>query len=200
MKVLKNSFAVIIMLSGAMAEARLLEFKNKDFAEAKKSETFLRFEMSSKKLGLFTTSFYGYVKSFKINGEIKENKLASGASVEFAVHELDTDIDARNEKLWKHCLDEENHPNIRLVLDEEVPLSGEEVKVPATIWLRGDRKPIVITVKSSTKDNSIVIDLKTQLSLKALEIPDPSIAIASVKDNIAVHGVIEIKNRYAVPN
>jgi polyisoprenoid-binding protein YceI len=184
MKLIMLTF--ILWSTNSFAETQ--SFSNVSYKEAKQAESFIRFDMASTKLGLVTTSFDGYVKQFNLQGAIDQEKLISGASIEFAVKELDTDTGARNEKMWDHCLDMKNHPTIRIVLKNEVHIGRDSETIPATIFLRGTEKPVSLSAKATKTAQGVVFDFSGNFSIKELGIPDPSILIASVRDSIKVTG------------
>lgn len=166
--------------------AETLEINKMSYKEAKSADVFVRFDMASTKFGLITTSFSGFARKFKVSGDIKNDVLQAGAQIEFAVKDLDTDINGRNEKMWSQCLDEKNHPTVRLTLNQAVPLTGELKDIPATLNVRGADKNIVLKVKSVSISDNISFDISGSVSIKELQIPDPSIAIASVRDRIDI--------------
>lgn len=163
-------------------------FENASYNDAKKAESFIRFDMASTKLGLITTSFDGFIKRFNLQGTIEQEKVASDASIEFDVVEIDTDTSARNEKMWNHCLDMKNHPKIRITLKKEIVLGKENEVIPAVISLRGTEKPISLSARGKRTPQGVEFDFTGDLSLKGLAIPDPSILVATVRDSIKVTG------------
>lgn len=175
----------IYLWSGGLF-AKTQNFKSASYKEAKQSESFIRFDMTSTKLGIITTSFDGYVKQFTLDGDLQQDSLAEGARVEFSVADLDTNTESRNEKMWNHCLDTKNHPKIHLVLNKGLPLGRETSVIPAMIFIRGYEKPLVLTGKGQKTTKGVEFDFSGDLSIKDLGIPDPSIVIASVRDNIKV--------------
>jgi len=146
--------------------------------------------MASKKVGLFTSHFTGFVKKFSVSGDKNGNSIHN-AVVEFDVKELDTDIDGRNEKMWDLCLDASHHPKVQIKLSQPIEIGAEEKEIPGTINLRGQDYPITLKVKV---DSNMVVDIKGQISIKELKIPDPSIAIASVRDSIDISAHLIIKD------
>ena len=110
------------------------------------------------------------------------------------MNDLDTDVDSRNEKMWNYCLDSKNNSRIRITVLDNIALNGETQTHSATLFIRGKEKPISLKIKAeqiSTGD--LIIDLNGDLSLKALEIPDPSIVVASVKDEIKLESHLLVK-------
>ena len=170
--------AVGLLSSGVKAESYNYSFTS--YEDAKKADSYIRFDMASTKVGLFTSHFTGYVKKFSISGNKKDNSITDGV-VEFEVKELDTDIDGRNEKMWDQCLDMAHNPKIQIKLSEKIEIGAGRKDIAGIINLRGEDHPVTLSVEVSS---DMTTDIKGQISIKALKIPDPSIAIASVKDTI----------------
>lgn len=187
-------FTSVAFLFPKFSWAESYDYSSTNYSDAKKSESYLKFEMASTKVGLFTTHFTGYAKKFSVSGNKKQN-LVSDATVEFNVDQLDTDTDGRNEKMWNHCLDISHHPKVSIKLKESISIDGVERSIPAIINLRGEDHAIQLVVKATKEENKLLVDIKGELSIKELNIPDPSIAIASVRDaiDISAHIVIEEK-------
>jgi polyisoprenoid-binding protein YceI len=155
------------------------DFHFETYKMASKADSFLKFENKSTKFGLLTTSYDGYAKDFTLTYSYKD-KTFSGVKVSLKADTLDTDVDARNEKMRDLCLETKNNPEIIVTLSSVVKVSSEEQNVPASILIRGKSKPIEL--KMIVKENEV--SGKARLSFKEMELPDPSIAIAKVKDDI----------------
>jgi polyisoprenoid-binding protein YceI len=184
-QIVASLFILLWSLSGF---AGTQNFSSASYKEAKQAQSFIRFDMASTKLGLITTSFDGYIKRFTLQGTLEQEKLVADASIEFAVAELDTDTNARNEKMWNHCLDMKNHPTIRIVLKKELLLGKENEVIPATMMLRGTEKPISLSARAKNTPQGVEFDFTGDFSIKELGIPDPSILVATVRDSIKVTG------------
>lgn len=151
------------------------------YKAAEKADSFIRFDMKSSKIGLFTTSFTGFVKRFNIEYEESKDKF-SNIIIRFNVTDIDTDTSGRNEKLWTYCLDKDNHPIITVSLPI-IKKSESSQNVSGKLNLRGEEHDINLSITSAS-DKSIVGS--AELSLKTLKIPDPSILVAHVKDEIKI--------------
>lgn len=198
MSYLKNNLVLLILITflPLAGIAKMQEFSIGSYDDAKKAESFIRFDMASTKVGLFTSHFSGYVKKFSVEG-FEKNNFIENASVQFFVKEMDTDINGRNEKMWDQCLDSNRHPEIKIKILEKIAEDDSGKKVPAVITIRGEEHPITLTVKVSKSEKNLTFDLSGELSLKNLNIPDPSIAIASVRDTVDIvgHFVIEKEDK-----
>lgn len=146
--------------------------------------------MASTKVGVITTSFQGYVKKFSLNYVLEGDKVKF-AKLTLPVEQMDTDVEGRNSKMWELCLDYRKHPEIVLTLTETVPIDGQSHSVPATITLRGSDRPIVLNVTARRDGRKIVAQIDGNLSLKELEIPDPSIFVAKVRDRVELKAQLE---------
>jgi polyisoprenoid-binding protein YceI len=146
--------------------------------------------MASTKVGLVTTSFHGYVKKFSLNYVLEGDKVKF-AKLSLPVEQMDTDSEGRNSKMREQCLDYRKHPEIVLTLTETLPIDGQIHSVPATISLRGADRPIVLNVKARRDGRKILAEIDGALSLKELEVPDPSIFVARVRDRVDLKASLE---------
>lgn len=169
------------------------DFSSTNYDSAKIADSYVRFNMESTKLGIITTKFTGYLKAFKVNGDLKNETVLSGSSIVFNAKDLDTDVDGRNEKMWDLCLNSSQHPSVQIKLNKEVPLDGTIHEIPATLVLRGNDHAITLSVKAFRENKQFIVDISGELSIKGLKIPDPSIAIASVRDKIELTSHLVIK-------
>lgn len=180
------SFIAPFLLSAVLHAQDLqnLKFQSEDFDHAAKAESYLRFDMKSTKMGLLTTSFSGYVKSFDLSYK-QEADAFQNVTIRFQAQSLDTDVGARNTKMWELCFDYKTHPEI--ILSFPGPIRMSDNQALGTIRVRGVEKPIQISFRT-VRENNIVqsIEGTAMLSLKGLELPDPSILVAKVKDEIQV--------------
>lgn len=190
---IKKAMVILFLLCvSATGFAESKDFIFKDYDEAKKAESFVRFDMASTKVGLFTTHFNGFVKKFTISGDLKDGKIQN-AAIFFEAKDMDTDIGGRNEKMWNQCLEVEKYPQIKIKFNEPLTLDAQEKIIPATISIRGQHHIIELKVKVNQENNQYVYDLSGELSIKDLNIPDPSIAIASVKDKVDISAHLIVK-------
>lgn len=172
----------LAVLFTTLLEAKEAHFDFDNFDKASKSSNYIRFDMESTKAGIVTTSFNGFVKKYKINYDIKEKTL-SNISVSFKGNHLDTDNESRNKKMYNKCLDTTNYPEIIVKLSESVKLE-ENKKYKGIIIIRGKSKPIEIDLQTKLVGNQFKVSGSSVVKISELEIPDPSIWIASVRDEI----------------
>ncbi len=167
------------------------QFSAANYKEAQKSPTYLRFDMKSTKLGFITTSFTGFVKKFTAHATNQEQKFAD-LKIEFNANDLDTDVNGRNEKMYDLCLNAKEHPLIDVVLKGPLPTTGEWAELAGQVHIKNKEKPILAKLKATNVDGRLIVDGNADLSIKELELPDPSIAIAKVDDKIKVTFHFEI--------
>ena len=187
MKKLLTFFYTLSMLS-TIAYGREItkSYKFGSYEDAKKSSEFIKFDMDSTKLGIITTSFSGFVKDFAISVN-KERSVLKDLKVIFEVKNMDTDIDARNEKMWNLCLDHKNYSNIIVYFKSEIPRENTDfVSIPATIKVRGVEKEFLVNIKTQKENNKVILQGNAQVKLSELNIPDPSIFVASVSDLVKI--------------
>lgn len=166
-------------------------FTYKSYEDALKAPNYLKFDMESTKAGLLTTSFEGFVKTFKVKHE-KLNDLIKGLEVEFMINALDTDIEGRNEKMHDKCFGKDQFHKIVVKLNDFKSNSSGDVS--AKIKIRGEWKAIVVHVNAKMKGGHLLLEFKSEVGLKSLGIPDPSIFIASVRDRVDLSGKVALKN------
>ncbi|MES2768820.1 MAG: YceI family protein [Bdellovibrionota bacterium] len=194
---MKNKLLLIAVMifwfSPIVSKSESYNFSSSNYEDAKKADSYIKFDMASTKVGIFTSHFTGYVKKFSISGN-KKNNFISDAIVEFDVKELDTDIDSRNEKMWDQCLDASHNPKIQIKLSQKIEIGGPRKDIAGVINVRGEDHPLTLSVEVNS---DMIADIKGQVSIKDLKIPDPSIAIASVRDtiDISAHFIIKENNQ-----
>ena len=157
-----------------------------DYQEAKKSSKFIKFEGASTKLGLITTNFDGYIKDFKINFELVNDQL-NALSVDIVTKSLDTNINSRNDKMFSSILDTEKYPGIKVVINEKLKLSEGDHTVNMTFTVKEKKVSKAVKFNVIKKSEGYLITGTTSLSLKELDLPDPSIIIAKVDDRFELN-------------
>ena len=146
--------------------------------------------MASTKIGLITTSFVGYAKKFSINYEL-EGKMVKTARITLSIDHFDTDSDGRNETLKTDCFNYKKFPEIMILVTDPIPIDGKEHSIPAIMNLRGTDKPILVKVKAQRDGRKMTADITGIVSLANLEIPDPSILVAKVHDQVELKAHLE---------
>jgi polyisoprenoid-binding protein YceI len=139
--------------------------------------------MESTKAGFITTGFTGVVKKFNTvfnwNGEEFSNTL-----LKINVKDMDTDNGSRDDKMNEQTFSSDKLP--QLVVQIGGPLkAGVHNNVEGLLTVRGKIKEITLNLEITiSEEKDYVIKGTSQMSIKALEIPDPSIFIASVRDRV----------------
>jgi polyisoprenoid-binding protein YceI len=105
---------------------------------------------------------------------------------------MDTDNKRRNKKMHGYCLDKEDHPQIVVVTKTPVAIDGHQHNVLASINIRGKVKQIELDLKVKKSGNQLEFSGVSSLSLSQLEIPEPSIVLAKVKDLVNVSFAFDI--------
>lgn len=186
---------IIGFLIGSVSRADTKEFSFPNYDQASQATNFVRFDMASTKFGVLTTFFTGFIRNFKIDGTIKDTAIVPGASIEFLVTDLDTDVDGRNEKMWEDTLDSKQNPKVLLTLEKAVPLNQGSIDIPAVLKIRGQDHPLTLKVKASLTNGNLIVDILGEASIKALLLPDPSILIATVRDRIDIKSHFELTRK-----
>ncbi|MBY0414745.1 MAG: YceI family protein [Bdellovibrionales bacterium] len=159
-----------------------LNFNYKNYNEAHKANSFVKFESISTKLGFISSTFDGYALSIKISYDLVGDQVQK-LEVIIPVKSLDTDNGSRNEKMWDDILEASKFPEIHSKITAPLTLSEGEKTVDMLIQIKGKEitRPVKLTV--AKKDGKFHVSGSTTLGLKEANIPDPSIAIATVRDS-----------------
>lgn len=162
------------------------------FDQAAKNPNFIRFQIESKKLGLFSSSFEGYAKQFQVEAKVNGDTIQK-ATLVIPVKQISTDLYARDDQMWNLCFEEKKYPEIKVEISNQIVPKGQEKMVPAKVFIRGKEKEIQVRLKNSSDSSQLRFEGLTHLSFSLLEIPDPSIGVASVKDAIDVNFAFQDK-------
>jgi hypothetical protein len=170
------------------------EVEHASFKIAQQATEKVAFEIKSTKFGMVTTSVEGFVLKYKVKANIDWNKsVATNLRLEMYTQFLNTDSESRDEKMWNHCLDYKNQGEMAVNVEGPVAFTAEAKEYPAKIWIRGKEFPIKVTLNLEKTSEGVKSKGMAILSFKQLEIPDPSIMIASVDDRINVSFQVELK-------
>ena len=125
---------------------------------------------------------------FNWNGEEFAN-----TSLNIKVADMDTDNSARDRKMNEETFSSDKFTD--LVVQIGGPLNaGIHKNVPGLLTVRGKIKEITLNLEIIvSKDKDYVIKGDTKMSIKRLELPDPSIFIASVRDRVDLNFQIKGK-------
>lgn len=139
----------------------------------------ISFESESTKLGILTTSFGGRALSFNIQGKVNQVE-TKDVIVTIPVGGLSTDLSGRDDKMWNEILNKAKFPQIKLSFP---PIAHEfSGNKTVKISILGQDHDLSVELTSTFKDGKVLVNGNGSFSLKDLNIPDPSIAIASVRD------------------
>jgi polyisoprenoid-binding protein YceI len=174
------------------AQDKARKYQYSSFEEASKAAPSLKFIVESTKVGLFSSDVPGFVKKFTASARLEKNKL-SNLEIKFNVADMDSDDSSRDTKLHTLCLSKDKYPQLKVSIPGPHILDEGEKERDAVFNIRGKDKKIKIKLKLERVGEKIIASGKANLSLKALEIPDPSIAIAKLSD------LIRIEFRVVVP-
>lgn len=176
-------FSIFLLLLSFKLRANEVYIHNNNYNDAKTAKSFIKFEGESKKLGMVTTSFDGYIKDFDIKYELKNDQLQN-LNVRIIAKSLDTDNESRNEKMLDSILNVEKYPDINASYTEKIKLvQGEQtINMNFTVKEKKISKPVKFMIEK--KVDGYLITGTTSVGIKELGLPDPSIMIAKVKDKI----------------
>lgn len=177
--------------------------KYEGFDKAKSGTQRLKFIVESTKVGLFSSDVDGYVKSFSYNVEVDPKRgILRNMSIEFPVAQMDTDHEDRDYKLHHKCMGVESNPEIKIKVEGSLFAKSKRPQVlQGQVFIRGKWKPFSIEFKTEINKDNILVSGKSSWSLKEMEIPDPSIAVATLSDEIRIEVQFELpikENTYAL--
>jgi methyltransferase len=186
-----------IFAETALAEVKNLNFKYSSYEESEKSSNILWFEGVSKKLGLFKTHFIGYPLNFSVTMDQVQFELKN-ISLEIDANSFTTDNSSRDKKMKELCLSTEQFKTIKVSVKEAILLPKEDGQIltqniVVMMTIRNVTKELPLEAKIEKKGKQYVIGAQSTLSLKAFEIPDPSIAIASVNDEFIIRIKLDVQ-------
>lgn len=164
-------------------------FSSGSWEKAKRSSNRLQFIVESTKVGIFSSDVDGYVKNFSYKADLDEkNGILRNMVIQFQVKDMDTDDEDRDEKLHNKCMGIKNYPTITVNVPGPLFIKGKRMeKLKGTVNIRGKDKEFLLFIRCDLKGNKLNIIANTTWSLKKMEIPDPSIAVASLSDEIRVN-------------
>lgn len=190
----------LISFSSSLSANTIWEqrFQFENFEAAKDSTHSIRFEVFSTKVGLFTTRVPGYV--LQANAAAKRAGTAlTEMKIVMQANSFNTDSEARDEKLHQLCLETKTYPLIEVNLPGPAQI-GSEGTYAATMMIRGKTKPIQVKMKLSEHDGVVYASGEALLGVKELEIPDPSIAIATLENKINIIFRLAVLKASSKPN
>jgi polyisoprenoid-binding protein YceI len=194
MKILKVCLIYLTLTSASWALPITKSITSNNYKEAHSNSEYLKFKGSSTKFGFVTTSFDGYAKKIELVYEIDE-KLSQIKSfvVNIPNNSFDTDNSSRDLKLSSVCLEEEKFKSTRVEL--KAPINLNEVNEASTTVFFTPKDitlPIALVYSIIKTAEGLKINFKSSFSFKAVNIVDPSIAIAKVADEFQIEGSLII--------
>ena len=187
-------FLISLILIGPLQAKELSQkFEYKNFVEAKKSKNRLQFIVESTKAGLFSSDVDGYVKSYSYSADLDEkNQILRNMKIIIKTISMDSDNESRDNKLHNLCLSHQSYPSIEVSLNGPFFLkSSRSQKLKGIVKIRGKEKDFEIELSSQSEKNRIIVSGKSTWSLKKMEIPDPSILVAKLSDDIRINILID---------
>lgn len=186
---------LILLLLSFNSFALTTTYSFKDYEESSKSANYIKLESESTKLGILTTSFDGFVKKFQISAK-NDQAFLRNIEVKFEAKSIDTDNSSRDEKMYEQTLSADKFKYIVIKINSAVRIFDSKEtsqRIPALLHIRGKNFPITLQANVYKVGNIIKVSGNTQVSLQKLEIPDPSIAIAKVRDLFDLKFQVELK-------
>lgn len=171
----------LLLILNSPLNAEEIHYQFKDYKEARQSENYIKFESTSTKFGIMTSTFDGYAKDiiikYRLNGKVVEHLETIVDS-----KSLDTDVDSRNNKMFNSVLETDKYPQIKIVISEKITLSAGKSQVDMIFFIKDKQVTKKVDYVVEVKDGKYLIQGQTKLGLGELGLPDPSIVIAKVRD------------------
>lgn len=184
-------FIIIGIMCGSYTSMAAEKFSYKNYNEAITAPFFLKFFVKSTKAGIITTTVDGVVKEFNIDTQVfrsSEKTTINKAHVSFSVSSMDTDNSSRDDKLQNYCLEKDNFPQIQVTIKKpfvQLALMKEE-SIGGLLMIRGKSFPLELKVHFEVVDSRPVIVGNAQFKISEVGVPDPSIWIARVHDEVQI--------------
>lgn len=197
-----NYFLIILLFFlqiGLNAKEIKQEFSFSDFNVAsesfEKESSYLQFTVESTKVGLFSSDVPGYVLRFTVGSEYDEkNGVLRNSRITFPINSMNSDSESRDEKMQHLCLGVDQYKDIEISLSQAIFLKdSKERQYQGVVKIRGKEKPFSLKGKvKEYADGKVSFIGTTVWSLKEMEIPDPSIAVAKLSDEIRIQFAITL--------
>lgn len=187
---MKMYWLIFLLSFKVLAFDQVIRHENYEQAGADAKNGSIIFSSESTKFGLVTTSFDGRALEFKVQGALKKDQIEN-VVVTVPVRKITTDSEGRDEKMWDEILEEKTYQSITVSFP--IIKHGFEGNVEAQIMVKGRSYPITLFLKTLLKEGKLHVEGKGEFFLKKLNVPDPSIAIAKVRDrfDLNFHVLIE---------
>ncbi len=153
---------------------------NENYSACVNNKEYIRLKYETTKVGIWSTKISGYIKNYAVQSELN-NDLFTNIKVTLNISEIDTN-DNDNNKLIYESLDYKTNPNIAVQIPGPVQIGQREY--PATIDIRGKIHPITVNINlvKDEAENKYIVSGSSVSSLKTLEIPNKSSAMAKLSD------------------
>lgn len=190
---------LLLSLNSVFAQNIKGGFSFSNYDQAKNSDTHLKFTVVSTKVGLFSSEVDGYVKAFQYEAQYDDkNQILRQMTLRFDPKMMDTDGESRDEKLHAKCMEADKYPELKVVIESAAFLKDKrEQTYNSKVFIRGQEFEVPVKMKVSFDEDSqqIIVVGSSLWSLQALGIPDPSIAVAKLSDEITINFQLIIKKQ-----
>jgi protein-S-isoprenylcysteine O-methyltransferase Ste14/polyisoprenoid-binding protein YceI len=162
---------------------------SENFSSASQSPTQLKFTVTSTKAGIITSDVDGYVKKFHYQADYDpEFNIVRNMIITFDANQMDTDHEDRNQKLHQLCMSSDQFPQVQINLTGPISLSAKKNSdLVGQTLIRGKSHEFTVSVIGKNDQDLLTIEGDSVWGLKKMEIPDPSIWIATLSDEIKIY-------------
>jgi methyltransferase len=183
-------YLFLLVLSSNLV-ATEINYHVENYKQAAEAKNYIKFEGASTKFGLVTTGFDGYAKDIKIDYELS-GEVVKKLNLSIPIKGMDTDLDSRNEKMFNEIFDMEKYPEIFVKCSENLILKEGEQTIDMFFTIREKMTRKEVKIKTEKRGSKYFVTGETSLSIKELGLPDPSIMIAKVRDDIKLKFAVEL--------
>lgn len=175
----------LFLLNNSFAKQISREVNFSSFEEAAKA-AHLTWIVESTKVGLFSSDVSGYVLNYRYQADYDEdNKILRNMVLSFPISAMNSDSESRDEKLHKLCMGAPDFKEIVVTIAGPIFLKDYKRRnYSGIVNIRGKNKDFVISFKPTFEQQHFTLRGESEWSLKKMEIPDPSIAVAKLSDEI----------------
>jgi methyltransferase len=183
-------YLFLLVISSKLAATEVI-YHVDSYKEALESRNYIKFEGESTKFGFVTTGFDGYAKDIKIDYEFS-GETVKRFNLSIPVKGMDTDLDSRNEKMFNEIFNMGKFPEIIVKCSENLLLKEGEQTIDMFFTVREKVTKKEVKIITEKRGNKYFVSGETSLSIKELGLPDPSIVIAKVRDDIKLKFAVEL--------
>ncbi|MCF8060765.1 MAG: hypothetical protein K9K67_15790 [Bacteriovoracaceae bacterium] len=153
---------------------------------AQEAKDHLKFTVESTKVGIFSSDVDGFVLRYNYKADYDEkNGVLKDLELVFLIKDMNTDHQGRDTKLHTQCMGMPEFQSINVLFNGPIFIKDKKPqKLAGIVVMRGKEKPFIMMASLNFLEKTLSVSGQSVWSLKEMEIPDPSIAVAKLSDEI----------------